>query len=68
MPASDNKRASDAMPTVASVLRVLTKDRINAIGREFRVVIPAAAAKEDQIGALAGSGLLAFVDLLQWLG
>ncbi|MBI4704348.1 MAG: hypothetical protein HY744_24860 [Deltaproteobacteria bacterium] len=69
MPAKgDERQASDARPTVASVLRVLTKDRLIAIGREFRVAIPPAAAKEDQIAALAGSGLLGFGNLLQWLG
>ncbi|OGQ91868.1 MAG: hypothetical protein A2289_11695 [Deltaproteobacteria bacterium RIFOXYA12_FULL_58_15] len=58
----------EAQPTTDSVLKVLTKERIVAIGREFRVAVPPAANKDDQINILARSGLLAFGDLLQWLG
>jgi hypothetical protein len=63
------KMASSALsPTVSTVLCVLTKDRIVAIGREFRVAIPPAATKDEQITLLTGSGQLRFADLLPWLG
>jgi hypothetical protein len=55
-------------PTVASVLRVLARDRIVAIGREFRVAIPPVTTKEEQIGLLTASGAIGFADLLPWLG
>ena len=59
---------SDTLPSTSSVLKVLTKDRIVAIGREFRVAVPPGATKESQIDALGSSGQLGFDDLLQWLG
>ncbi len=58
----------EAQPTTSSVLKVLTKDRIVAIGREFRVAIPPSATKDHQIDTLGSSGQLGFTELLQWLG
>jgi hypothetical protein len=57
-----------AQPTIESVLKVLTKDRIAAIGREFRVAVPPTATKDDQLAQLTGSGLVPFPELLRWLG
>lgn len=55
-------------PSTESVLKVLAKDRLQAIGREFRVAVLPAGTKADQVEALAQSGQLPFGDLLQWLG
>ena len=59
---------SGIRPTIASVLKVLSRDRLVAIGREFRVAVPPAGAKDEQVGAVAAGGLLGFDDLLRWLG
>jgi hypothetical protein len=56
---------SASRPTVASVLKVLSRDRLVAVGREFRVAVPPAGAKEEQVGAVAAAGLLEFDDLLR---
>jgi len=55
-------------PTTSSILRVLTKNRIDAIGREFRVAVPTASPKDTQIEILTTSGQLPFAELLRWMG
>jgi hypothetical protein len=57
-----------SVPTTSSVLKVVTKDRLVALGREFAVAIPPSATKDDQINLFATSGQLRFAHLLQWLG
>jgi hypothetical protein len=62
------RQMTEAQPTTSTVLKVLTKDRIVAIGREFRVAVPPNVTKETQIDTLGSSGQLGFDELLQWLG
>ena len=48
-----------------SVLEVLTRDRLVALGREFGVSITQRAKKDDQIRSLADSGALQIPSLIR---
>jgi hypothetical protein len=56
-----------ASPTPQSLLEVLSKPRLVAVGREAGVAVPAAATKEAQVAALVASPL-GLTDLLRSLG
>jgi len=56
-----------ARPTPQSLLEVLNKPRLVAVGREAGIAVPAGATKEAQIAALAASPL-GLTDLLRSLG
>jgi hypothetical protein len=55
-------------PTAQSVLGVLTKPRLIALGRDTDVSVPPRASKEEQISVLVGSGKIHFRELLRCLG
>ena len=55
-------------PSPRSVLEVLTKSRLAAVGRELGVPLSAGATKEAQIEVLASSFALGFPELLRSLG
>ncbi|MES1244266.1 MAG: DISARM system SNF2-like helicase DrmD [Acidobacteriota bacterium] len=55
-------------PAPRSILEVLTRARLAAVGRELGVPIPASAVKEAQIEAMASSPGLALAELLRFLG
>ncbi len=54
-------------PTLSSLLRVLTKDRLVDVGREFDVAVRASVTKAEQLKTLERSGQLTFDALLPWL-
>jgi SNF2 family DNA or RNA helicase len=55
-------------PTSNSVLYVLSKPRLIALGRDVDIVVPPSATKEEQVKTLVVSGRLPFHDLLRRLG
>lgn len=55
-------------PSPHSVLEVLTKSRLAAVGRELGVPLSPSATKEAQVDALASSPALVFPELLRSLG
>jgi len=57
-----------SQPSPHSVLEVLTKARLAAVGRELGVPLSAGATKEAQVDALASSPALVFPELLRSLG
>jgi SNF2 family DNA or RNA helicase len=59
---------SNIRPTTNSILGILPKQRIVAIGREFGVAIPPLVKKEDQIKLLQDVEALDFTTLLGWMG
>lgn len=57
-----------SQPTPRSVLEVLTRSRLAAVGRDLGVPLAASATKEAQVEALAAAPVLALPDLLRSLG
>jgi hypothetical protein len=55
-------------PSSTTVLQVLPKPRLIALGRDVDVVVPPAATREEQVKTLVDSGRLRFHDLLRRLG
>lgn len=55
-------------PSSSSVLQVLAKPRLIALGRDVDVAVPPGASKEQQVKTLVDSGRLRFHDLLRRLG
>jgi hypothetical protein len=67
VPEHRDERQPSHAPTIASILKVLPKDRLTALGRELGAALPAAATRDEHLRLLAG-GLLRISDLLEWLG
>ena len=57
-----------SQPSLRTVLEVLTKSRLAAVGRELGVLVPASGTKEAQVEILASSPALALSELLRLLG
>jgi type I restriction enzyme M protein len=57
-----------SQPTAQSLLNVLTKPHLIALGRDVDVTVPPTATKDAQIAALVGSGKFHFRELLRRLG
>ena len=55
-------------PSLHTVLEVLTKSGLAAVGRELGVPLSAGATKEAQVDALVSSPALSLPDLLRPLG
>lgn len=55
-------------PNTRSVLGLLSKSRLLELGRDVGIAVPTTATKEDQVGALASSGLVGFQWLMRTLG
>lgn len=59
---------TQAIPSNESVLAVLTKARIEDLGRQLGLVLPTDGKKDELVRALLTSGQLRFVELLRALG
>ena len=56
------------LPTVASILEVLTKPRLIDTGKKFAVLVPETATKQDQIDGLLQAGTISLGELVRTLG
>jgi len=54
-------------PTTESVLKALTKERIQSLGREFRVALNDSMTKSKQISNFTRHGDVDFEEILNWL-